>query len=807
MYFSKDEEFLTSLNQTLEEERIKEITKYELNNLEIDDPALLAINKLAAYICDTPISKVSIVNMDYCKFISREGSELETTVRKNSFCHYAVSQDTFFEVEDILKDERFVDNAFVKDNPKPPMYYAAWPLKSPGGSNFGVLFVVDFVPRKLLPKQIEALRILRDQVLIQFIIKMQNKELSALNIKAEKLSKVKDEFISNISHEIRTPLNAINGYAHLLAKTSLNNEQTEAVEIIKSSSEILITLVNDILDFSKINSEKLKLEKIPFDLKKTIRLVYDLLRKKIQQKKINFEMKFDEKIPNKILGDEIRINQIIMNLAGNALKFTDKGSISINVNISNETEENIRLDFSVRDTGIGITEEKLKTIFERFEQAGTEITRKFGGTGLGLNISKNLVELHGGELKVKSKLGEGSEFYFSILYDKLKQDKSFENEKLEKSKLSVDSNLLKNQRIMICEDNSVNIKLIKHYFKNKVKYLEIAENGQQAIEKLNVTRFDMILMDIHMPVMDGYEATKYIRNTMKLSLPIIGFTVNNSEDEREKCLSIGMNDYVNKNFTTDEILEKLTKILTLNKKCDEIASVHEFNVKEKVIFKNFKSISPTKTKRNKLQLNFLKKNTIKFKSYQNLPMLRNMNKENSDLNIIKIDATKPSKFSGSIGPILKTEKVNKEVIPSKNLLKSKECFEINQQQQLDHVNLKNIQDFSGNDKIFEKELIHHFLEKFPKDLGNLLYNFTSRNYKEVDFYIHKIKSPLVMFGLKNIISQLEEVKLLCNQDYIYKLALDKLTNVENNLKIINKELHDLLESNYGLKMNSRVFVT
>jgi CheY-like chemotaxis protein len=382
----------------------------------------------------------------------------------------------------------------------------------------------------------------------------------------------------------------------------LDPDQQEAVGIIQNSSEILITLVNDILDFSKINSEKLALEKIPFSLEKTVKLIYDLLLKKAEQKNIHLEKIFDDNIPKKIMGDKIRINQIIMNLAGNAIKFTQKGSVTIEVKLLEESEKDLTIHFSVRDTGIGIPEDKIDKIFERFEQAGTEVTRKFGGTGLGLNISKNLVDLHGGKLEVKSIFGQGSEFYFVINFDKVTINNEVQEElKIVKLKSDLIKSNLEKLRVLICEDNSVNIKLINHMFKGKVTHLEIAENGKVAIEILKRKMFDVILMDVHMPEMDGLETTKYIRNNLKLNLPIIGFTATSSQAERELCLEVGMNDCITKSFISDELFQNMCKVVSVNKvyKEDLLTEENNFYFKRN----NNKLLTKSQKHQSKLNLN------------------------------------------------------------------------------------------------------------------------------------------------------------------------------------------------------------
>lgn len=580
-----DEELSNSTDSTAmfsstkkERERIKNLLEYDLN-YEFNVRELQSIAELASYITGLSQAYVTIVGLKDTNFLTSVGSDAKGAPREMTFCNICIEQDDFFELKDTLTDERSKDSTYIKCVQNPLRYYGGWPLKSLEGYNLGSICVCSMEPFEMNEDHKKALKTLADQVMTQFQLKRQNRLLAAAKLKAEKLSKMKDDFISNMSHELRTPLNAINGYADILNKSKLDPDQQEAVSIIHNSSEILITLVNDILDFSKINSEKLALEKIPFSLEKTIKLVFDLLVKKAEQKKIKLENIFDEKIPKKVLGDKIRINQIIMNLTGNAIKFTEKGYVRIEVKILEESEKDLTLHFSVKDTGIGIPEDKLDKIFERFEQAGTEITRKFGGTGLGLNISKNLVELHGGELEVKSVYGLGSEFHFSIKYDKVTLEHEMA-EKLKKEKNKLDSTKmnLKKLRVLVCEDNTVNIKLIHHMFKGKVTLLEVAQNGKVAIEILKRKMFDVVLMDLHMPEMDGLETTKYIRNTLKLKIKIIGFTATTSEAERQMCLDSGMNDCITKSFVSEELLQNINTVVNSNKIYKEDKPAEEINM-------------------------------------------------------------------------------------------------------------------------------------------------------------------------------------------------------------------------------------
>ncbi len=610
--------------QEKEKKRLSNILDYNLENFDVEDKGLQAITKLASIICGTSMSFVTLVGTDYVRFLSRYGNPHLGTIRQNSFCTIAIEQNEFFEIEDSLKDPRFDENEFVKGQETPLRYYGGFPLVSPKGFKFGSLCVCDLEPKKLNEIQKEALKTLTEEVIVHLELRRHNKELKEANERAEKLAKVKNDFMNNVSHELRTPLNAISGYAEILYKTELDRDQKEAVGTIKSSCEILITLINDILDFSKIQVGKLQLENIPFDIRKTIKNVKDLLKFKAKEKNLRFDLVVDEKIPKFILGDKVRLNQIIMNLTGNALKFTQEGFVNIVVKNLEETENKIKISFSVKDSGIGIPEDKINTIFERFEQAGKDITRKFGGTGLGLNISKNLVELHQSTLEVRSVFGKGTEFFFIIYFDKFIEDNidninaANGNVVVNKSNNFIEKlSNLKNLQLLVCEDNCVNIKLIKAIFKNKFMNIEIAENGKIAIDilKRKQIKYDLILMDLQMPEMNGFETTKYIRNVMNLNIPIIGFSASTSEIEKNYCFEIGMNDYILKSFGGNEIFDKLTNFITTNKIYEEdIEDICKNNSKELknnsfgVIKKKNPEIKKNKKKKDAFEKN---KNIIK----------------------------------------------------------------------------------------------------------------------------------------------------------------------------------------------------
>jgi PAS domain S-box-containing protein len=374
---------------------------------------------------------------------------------------------------------------------------------------------------------------------------------------AEDAVKAKQQFLSNMSHEIRTPMNAIIGFTKVVLKTDLTAKQKEYLSAIKTSGDALIVLINDILDLAKVDSGKMTFEKTPFKMKASISAMLHLFETKIQEKNLEFVKNYDNKIPEVLVGDPIRLHQIILNLVSNAVKFTTIGKISVSVLLLSEDEDKATIEFSVTDTGIGIHENKILTIFENFQQASSDTSRLFGGTGLGLAIVKQLVEPQGGSITVKSKIGEGSTFSFVLSFQKTEAEAQSEAEILE-----VDSEI-KNIKVLVVEDIALNQLLMKTLLDDFGFERDIASNGKIAIEKLQAKSYDVILMDLQMPEMNGFEATEYIRNTMNSKIPIIALTADVTTVDLAKCKAVGMNDYIAK-----PIDEKLlySKIISFVKK-------------------------------------------------------------------------------------------------------------------------------------------------------------------------------------------------------------------------------------------------
>lgn len=370
--------------------------------------------------------------------------------------------------------------------------------------------------------------------------------------------KAKQQFLSNMSHEIRTPMNAIIGFTKVVLKTDLTAKQKEYLTAIKMSGDALIVLINDILDLAKVDAGKMTFEATPFKLASSISAMLHLFETKIQEKNLKLIQKYDKNIPEVLVGDPVRLHQIILNLVSNAVKFTTKGSITVSVRLQDDDDdERVTIEFSVFDTGIGIAETKIDKIFENFQQASSGTSRLYGGTGLGLAIVKQLVEAQGGSITVKSKVDEGSVFSFVLNFKKTKVAAETEMTLLE-----LDTEI-KNIKILVVEDIALNQLLMKTLLDDFGFERDIAENGKIAIEKLQTKDYDIILMDLQMPEMNGFEATEYIRNTMHSKIPIIALTADVTTVDLQKCEAVGMNDYIAK--PVDERL-LYSKILGLVKK-------------------------------------------------------------------------------------------------------------------------------------------------------------------------------------------------------------------------------------------------
>lgn len=387
--------------------------------------------------------------------------------------------------------------------------------------------------------------------------KLEN-ELRIAKKQAEDNALLKEQFMANVSHEIRTPMNSILGFSDLLTKTPLDKTQNEYLTAIRTSSSNLLNIINDILDFSKIEAGKLSIEKIPFNLHSLIDSLKIMFSQKANDKNIQLNVRVDKLMPQHLFGDPTRLTQVLVNLINNAIKFTEKGEVTVSCEIKTIEHDVAQLVFRVKDTGIGIPQNKINQIFDRFDQGNKETTRKYGGTGLGLSIVKSLLEIQNGDIHVKSKEGLGSEFIVTISYPISYEEINFSNSE-SVTVLSKLSNF--EHHILLAEDNVLNQKLAAGYLGNFGLKLDVAENGLEAIEKLKQKKYDLVLMDIQMPIIDGYNATAIIRKELLLTIPIVAMTAHIMTGEKEKCLKFGMNDYITKPFKEVELYQILKKLL------------------------------------------------------------------------------------------------------------------------------------------------------------------------------------------------------------------------------------------------------
>ena len=389
-----------------------------------------------------------------------------------------------------------------------------------------------------------------------------NIELRLAKERAETASIAKQNFLSNMSHEIRTPLNAVIGFSDILLQENPKEEQLEYLKAIKFSGENLLVLVNDILDITKIEEGKITLENIDFDIKELLLRVSQLHKNMAREKGLSLKTTIDDNLQAQVVGDPVRLTQILNNLLTNAIKFTEQGEVAMNVSLLNKVKDHQKISFRIIDSGIGISREQLSKIFERFEQANTDTTRKYGGSGLGLTITKYLLQLHHSEIVVESTLNKGSEFSFEIDY-KLSENPDLSDDLLIQEYGGDD--LLKGKQVLIAEDNELNLEVVQRFLVRWNTTVESATNGEEAYHMAQKKPYDLILMDLQMPVMDGYAAAKKIRadsRCLSKLTPIMALTADVMNSEMNSLIiKHGFSDFITKPFNPSELKRKIIKIL------------------------------------------------------------------------------------------------------------------------------------------------------------------------------------------------------------------------------------------------------
>ena len=390
------------------------------------------------------------------------------------------------------------------------------------------------------------------------LLQDKNVEMQSAKEKAEKASLAKAQFLSTITHELRTPLYAVTGLTHLLLEEDPKEEQKEHLNSLKFSGEYLLSLINNILDLNKLEANKVEIEKTTFSLKKRINDVLVALKKSADDRKNQLILEFDDTIPSKLVGDPLKLSQVLINLIGNSVKFTQNGEVVIRVSKLDQNTSKVKLHFEIEDNGVGISKKKQKSIFETFSQASLQINRKFGGTGLGLSIVKNLLELMGSKIHLESQLGKGSKFWFNINFsisEELQEDNNPNN-----IIYDVDYVALENRKVLVVEDNKINQMITKKILEKNKMACQVADNGMDAVQMVEEQTFDIILMDIHMPGISGIEATQKIRQFNK-NIPIIALTAVTIDENLDDFYRAGFNEIIPKPFKTEEFFEKIYRTL------------------------------------------------------------------------------------------------------------------------------------------------------------------------------------------------------------------------------------------------------
>jgi two-component system, sensor histidine kinase and response regulator len=492
-----------------EAERLSALHRYDILDT---DPELAFddITLLASQICGTEIAMISLVDRDRQWFKSKVGTTMSETSRDIAFCAHGILQPEVFIIEDACADDRFAANPMVTGGAK-IRFYAGAPLTTSGGHALGMLCVNSPVARTLSPEQSAGLQALSRQVVAQLDLRRRTSELALARDVAVEAALAKSQFLANMSHEIRTPMNGVIGMAGLLLDGDLKPHEREFAETIRASGETLLTIINDILDFSKIEAGKLIFEVNDFDLIETIESTLDLLCETAHGKGVELACEIAPNLLARFRGDAARLRQVLTNLIGNAIKFTEKGEVVVRLSMVSQTETHATVRFEIEDTGIGISCKAQTGLFQPFSQADTSTTRRYGGTGLGLAISKQLVAIMEGQIGVESELDKGSKFWFTA--------------KLEKQLGPVmprENHNVCGLRVIVVDDNSTNRQILRHQLLSWNMLPDSAESGEEALKMIRDAAttekpFALALLDFQMPEMDGLAVAKAIKNDPKIS--------------------------------------------------------------------------------------------------------------------------------------------------------------------------------------------------------------------------------------------------------------------------------------------------
>lgn len=543
---------------TDEAARIEALYSAEILDTE-NEPMFDNLTALVADIFDVPVVAMSLVDKSRQWFKSIQGLDVCETSREVSFCGHVVHQQSPMVVNDAREDKRFFDNPLVQDGPK-IVFYVGMPITyKHHGEDFyiGTLCLIDYQARSFDDESLKRLKGFAVEIELLLAMRMTTD-------KAEAANEAKSRFLANMTHELRTPMSGVIGILDILDRSDLSEEQAYQLDLARQSASQLLAVINDILDFSKIEAGKISIKYEKFNLYELLNSLIETFRLRAQREYKTFILDINWDKHTYVKGDPTRLRQILFNLLNNADKFTSRGEVRLLAALEQLDADHMQFRCDVIDTGIGIERSQLSRLFVPFEQLDNRTARKYGGTGLGLVITRHLCELMGGEISVESEAGKGSTFTFVINLESVSHDSTkhqqdttlcLENKKALLSKLNV----------LVVEDDLTNRFTLEYFLKHLNIRFQSASNGLEAISSLNEAnshgQYDLILMDCQMPEMDGFEATQYIREQQGMACykqtPIIALTANALQGDREKCLQAGMSDYMTKPVELNMLVEKL----------------------------------------------------------------------------------------------------------------------------------------------------------------------------------------------------------------------------------------------------------